>query len=91
MHKDHDLLNELDALDIPEQPLSAGELDRLTRAVMDRVDTANAPAAAASGQKPKVRHIRRRAAHLRHCGRRGLRPVRHRGRRGAFPGADAGR
>lgn len=62
MRKDHDLLNELDALDIPEQPLSAGELDRLTRAVMDRVDTADAPAAAASGQKPKVRHIRRRAA-----------------------------
>lgn len=62
MRKDHDLLNELDTLDIPEQPLSAGELDRLTRAVMDRVDTANAPAAAASGQKPKVRHIRRRAA-----------------------------
>lgn len=62
MRKDHDLLNELDTLDIPEQPLSAGELDRLTRAVMDRVDTASAPAAAASGQKPKVRHIRRRAA-----------------------------
>lgn len=62
MRKDHDLLNELDALDIPEQPLSAGELNRLTRAVMDRVDTAGAPAAAASGQKPKVRHIRRRAA-----------------------------
>lgn len=62
MRKDHDLLNELDALDIPEQPLSAGELDRLTRAVMDRVDTADAPAAAASGQRPKVRHIRRRAA-----------------------------
>lgn len=56
------LLHELDTLDAPETPLTADEMDRLAKTVLGRIDAADAPAAAASGQKPKVRHIRRRAA-----------------------------
>ena len=49
-----DLLHELDALDIPEAPLSAGEMDRLTRAVMGRVDASHTPEAESSHETEKV-------------------------------------
>lgn len=56
-----DLLHELDTLDTPEAPLTAGELDRLTRTVLGRIDAAGPAAPSAAGQKPKIRHVRRRA------------------------------
>ena len=49
-----DLLHQLDALDIPEAPLSAGEMDRLTRAVMGRVDASHTPEAESSHETEKV-------------------------------------
>ena len=49
-----DLLHELDALDIPEAPLTAGEMDRLTRAVMGRVEASHAPEAESSHEAEKI-------------------------------------